>query len=237
LDLDLDAKDDQLSHYRRLCEAVGFARGHGVRLAPAALEALEKLESELRDRLNQPARQNDDREQAPAPAVSPIPPPALAPASRASGPLTATVFCDGACQGNPGPGGYGVIVRCAGTADQELSGGQRNTTNNQMELTGALVGLQAASACSATDITIITDSEYLVKGMTQWLPAWVRRGWKTASGTPVKNRELWERLHAACQGRNVRWQWTRGHAGHPENERCDRLAVEAAQVAARRGSG
>jgi ribonuclease HI len=153
-----------------------------------------------------------------------------------SGP--AKVFADGACQGNPGPGGYGVIVRVAGKNDIEMSGGAPNTTNNQMELTGALVGLRQAFQEGASNIAVYSDSEYLVKGMTSWLAGWERKGWKTSTGQPVKNRELWESLSQLARGRSVTWNWVRGHAGHSENERCDELAVAAArQASSQRGNG
>ena len=145
----------------------------------------------------------------------------------------ATVFCDGACLRNPGPGGYGVVVRVAGHPESTLSAGKPNTTNNEMELTAAVEGLKAAISLGAMEITVVTDSEYLVKGMTGWLRGWLRNGWKTTKGSPVKNRVLWEELHRLCQGRSVTWTWTRGHSGHPENERCDALAVAAATAASR----
>ncbi|HEX5414862.1 MAG TPA: ribonuclease HI [Chloroflexota bacterium] len=146
------------------------------------------------------------------------------------------VFTDGSAEGNPGPGGYCALVRVPGQPDRELSGGARHTTNNQMELTAAIVGLQAAVAEGAGAITVITDSEYLVKGMKSWLAGWVKKGWTTSTGQPVKNRELWEQLAQLVRGRNVEWQWVRGHAGHPENERCDALATAAAARARREAS-
>jgi ribonuclease HI len=146
-----------------------------------------------------------------------------------SGPVV--VYADGACQGNPGPGGYGVIVRASGRPDVEMSGGAPNTTNNQMELTGAIVGLRQAIQDGASEITIYSDSEYLVKGMNSWLAGWERKNWKTSTGQPVKNRELWETLSQLARGRKVTWNWVRGHAGHAENERCDELAVAAARQA------
>lgn len=272
-----ESNDALLMRFRRLCEAVGLARGHGVRLAPEAAEELTRIEDELRARLNdvssagsafdrlsvpggsrpgdspdessadEPTRRRDpdtggdagepDTRSAVAPTngsptgLSPGALPANGARSGGPGqPVAATIFCDGACQGNPGPGGYGVIVRCAGLPDRELSGGKPVTTNNQMELAGAIAGLEAALECNATDITVITDSEYLVKGMTEWATGWQRKGWRTTAGTPVKNRDLWERLLALTTGRTMRWQWTKGHAGHPENERCDHLAVTAAQL-------
>lgn len=134
------------------------------------------------------------------------------------------IFCDGACSGNPGPGGYGTILRCRGT-EKELSGGAGETTNNRMELTAALEGLkQLNRPCR---VTVTTDSQYLVKGMTEWLPGWQRNGWKNSKKEPVLNRDIWEALVAAAQPHQVSWQWVRGHDGHAENERCDTLAREA----------
>ncbi len=134
------------------------------------------------------------------------------------------IFCDGACSGNPGPGGYGTILRCRGK-EKELSGAATETTNNRMELTAALEGLrQLTRSCR---VTITTDSQYLVKGMTEWLSGWQRNGWKNSKKEPVLNRDLWEALLEAVKPHQVDWQWVRGHAGHAENERCDTLAREA----------
>jgi len=134
------------------------------------------------------------------------------------------LFCDGACSGNPGPGGYGAILRCRGV-EKELSGAEPDTTNNRMELTAALQGLlQLKRPCR---VTVVTDSQYLVKGMTEWMDGWLRSGWKNSKKEPVLNRDLWERLLEAAKQHQVRWQWVRGHAGHSENERCDLLAREA----------
>jgi len=134
------------------------------------------------------------------------------------------IFCDGACSGNPGPGGYGTILRCRGT-EKELSGGAAETTNNRMELTAALEGLKQLNR--PCQVTVTTDSQYLVKGMTEWLAGWQRNGWKNSKKEPVMNRDLWEALIAAVQSHQVSWQWVRGHDGHAENERCDVLAREA----------
>ena len=134
------------------------------------------------------------------------------------------LFCDGACSGNPGPGGYGTILRCRGL-EKELSGGAAETTNNRMELTGALAGLQQLSR--PCRVTVTTDSQYLVKGMTEWLPGWQRNGWKNSKKEPVLNRDLWEQLAELALQHQIRWQWVRGHDGHAENERCDLLAREA----------
>jgi ribonuclease HI len=137
---------------------------------------------------------------------------------------TAIIFCDGACSGNPGPGGWGTIVEQNGVR-RELSGGQRRTTNNQMELQALIEGLKAVAP--GTSVKVVTDSEYLTKGITLWLRGWMRNGWKTAAKQPVKNRELWQELHALLQARPHKVEWVRGHAGHPENERCDELARAA----------
>jgi ribonuclease HI len=145
----------------------------------------------------------------------------------------ATIFTDGAAEGNPGPGGYCAIVRIPGRPDRELSGSSIHTTNNKMELSAAIAGLKAVAETGATEIRVIADSEYLVKGMTNWLAGWVAKGWKTAYGQPVKNRELWEQLAELTRGKSVQWEWVRGHAGHPENERCDEVASAAARQAAR----
>ena len=134
------------------------------------------------------------------------------------------IFSDGACSGNPGPGGYGTILRY-GDTEKELSGYDPETTNNRMELLGAIAGLEALTRSCTVRVT--TDSEYVKKGMTEWLEGWIRRGWKTAGKKPVANRDLWERLHALNQKHDVEWVWVRGHAGHPENERCDELARNA----------
>lgn len=148
----------------------------------------------------------------------------------------AIVFTDGAAEGNPGPGGYCAIVRIPGRPDRELSGAEPHTTNNKMELTAAIVGLKAAIEAGAADVEVLSDSEYVIKGMTQWLAGWRRKGWKTAGGQDVKNRDRWEQLAELVQGRHVRWTWIRGHAGHPENERCDTVASAAARRIARSGN-
>ncbi|MCL5958617.1 MAG: ribonuclease HI [Chloroflexi bacterium] len=147
----------------------------------------------------------------------------------------ADVYCDGACLGNPGPGGYAALVRFAGRPDHQLSGGKPRTTNNEMELSGAIAGLRAAISLGASTIKVQSDSEYLIKGITKWVAGWQRNGWKTSTGGAVKNRALWEELSQLCAGRSVTWSWIRGHSGHTENERCDDLAVSAAkQYAPRR---
>lgn len=134
------------------------------------------------------------------------------------------IFCDGACSGNPGVGGYGAILRY-GSAEKELSGADGDTTNNRMELTAAIKALEALSRPCA--VTITTDSQYLVKGMTEWLSGWVRRGWVNSRKEPVLNRDLWERLMELTGKHQVRWVWVRGHNGYLENERCDALARRA----------
>ncbi|MDQ3813276.1 MAG: ribonuclease HI [Armatimonadota bacterium] len=131
------------------------------------------------------------------------------------------MYCDGACAGNPGPGGWACIIEQNGTR-RELSGGSARTTNNQMELQALIEGLKAV--LPGTRVHIVTDSEYVAKGIKSWLNGWIRNGWKTASKQPVKNRELWQQLHNLLQERPHRVEWVRGHAGHPENERCDQLA-------------
>jgi ribonuclease HI len=136
-----------------------------------------------------------------------------------------TIFCDGACEGNPGPGGYGVIVRDE-HGDREFSDGEAATTNNRMELMGALVGLRQVAA--PRRIRIVSDSQYLVRGMTEWIHGWVKRNWRKPDRKPVLNRDLWEAILAEAQRHEVQWSWIRGHAGHAENERCDELAREAA---------
>ena len=131
------------------------------------------------------------------------------------------IFTDGACSGNPGPGGWGAILR-TGEHEKELSGGDRATTNNRMELTAVIRGLEALKRSSA--VTIHTDSRYVMDGLTQWLPKWKKNGWKTADKKPVKNEDLWRELDALCAKHELQWQWVRGHSGHPENERADALA-------------
>jgi ribonuclease HI len=131
------------------------------------------------------------------------------------------IYTDGACRGNPGPGGWGALLRYKGK-EMELYGGEPDTTNNRMELMAAIRGLEALKRPSK--VTITTDSLYVLKGISEWLPNWVRKGWKTAANTPVKNADLWQLLAAAQREHQVDWQWIKGHTGHPENERADRLA-------------
>lgn len=134
------------------------------------------------------------------------------------------IFTDGACSGNPGPGGWGAILRY-GDREKELSGAERMTTNNRMELMAAIAALEALKRPVAVVLT--TDSQYVRQGITQWLAGWKKRGWRTASKQPVKNQDLWERLDKAAAQHRVEWQWVRGHQGHPENERADALARAA----------
>ncbi|MCC5866316.1 MAG: ribonuclease HI [Wenzhouxiangella sp.] len=137
------------------------------------------------------------------------------------------VWTDGACLGNPGPGGWGVLMRWNGH-ERELSGGEADTTNNRMELMAAIQALEALKRPMSVELT--TDSQYVRKGMLEWMANWKRNGWKTASKKPVKNAELWRRLDAACGRHQVRWHWVKGHSGHPENERADELASMAAKA-------
>ena len=132
-----------------------------------------------------------------------------------------TVFTDGACSGNPGPGGWGAIL-ISGPHRKELSGGEANTTNNRMELLGAISALEALKQSS--DVIVTTDSVYVKDGITKWIHGWKRRAWQTADKKPVKNVELWQRLDAAQKNHKVDWRWIKGHAGHTENERADELA-------------
>jgi len=131
------------------------------------------------------------------------------------------IFTDGACRGNPGPGGWGVVLRYKGT-EKTLHGGESHTTNNRMELMAAIAGLEALKRPSKVELT--TDSQYVKKGITEWLASWKRRGWKTADRKPVKNVDLWQRLDEVVAKHQVEWHWVRGHTGHPENERADALA-------------
>ena len=142
------------------------------------------------------------------------------------------IFTDGACSGNPGPGGFGVILRF-GAAEKELSGGEPVTTNNRMELLAAITGLRALK--EPCDVTLYSDSQYLVNGMTKgWAVKWKANGWKRSNKEPAINPELWDELLTLCAHHQVHFEWVRGHAGHPENERCDQLAVAAAAKAAQK---
>ena len=152
---------------------------------------------------------------------TPVPP--VLPAATAPEPPI-HIFSDGACSGNPGPGGWAALIRY-GRQEKEISGGEAHTTNNRMELTAATRALQALTR--SCKVVIHTDSQYVVKGITEWLPGWKRRGWKNSQNKPVENRDLWEELDAATKGHKIDWQWVKGHAGHAENERVDKLAVAA----------
>ncbi len=134
------------------------------------------------------------------------------------------LYCDGACSGNPGVGGYGAILRYGGR-EKELSGAAGETTNNRMEMTAAIAALE--SLTRPCRVVITTDSQYLVKGMTEWIQGWVRKGWVNSKKEPVLNRDLWERLLELSRVHTLEWRWVRGHNGHPENERCDELARNA----------
>ncbi len=135
-----------------------------------------------------------------------------------------TIYTDGSCEGNPGPGGFAAIIEEEGET-RDVTGGEPRTTNNRMELKAVIAGLAALEETS--QVRIVTDSQYVAKGMTSWIHGWRRKGWKTASGSPVKNRELWEELDALAKRHRVQWEWVRGHDGHPGNERADTLAKEA----------
>ncbi len=134
------------------------------------------------------------------------------------------LFTDGACRGNPGPGGWGVLIR-DGAQETELLGSERHTTNNRMELVAAIRALDAVSP--ECPVAVYTDSQYVRNGVTQWMPKWRVNGWKTAAKKPVKNQDLWKLLDSATERRRVSWHWVRGHSGHPENERADALANRA----------
>ncbi|WP_455384202.1 ribonuclease HI [Acidihalobacter prosperus] len=134
------------------------------------------------------------------------------------------IFTDGACRGNPGPGGWGALLSYGGTT-RELSGAEAQTTNNRMELLAAISALEALKR--PCKVVLTTDSVYVRDGITRWLAGWKRKGWRTASGSPVKNQDLWQRLDAAAARHEVRWEWVKGHAGHPGNEAADSLANQA----------
>lgn len=145
------------------------------------------------------------------------------------------LFADGACSGNPGPGGYGTILRY-GETTREISGCERRTTNNRMELRGIIEGLKALKR--PCRVRVVTDSNYVVKGMTQWIKGWVARNWVNSEKKPVLNRDLWEELLALSKKHRIEWQWVRGHKGHKENERCDELAraaIKACKAAKTKG--
>jgi ribonuclease HI len=138
------------------------------------------------------------------------------------------IFTDGACSGNPGPGGYGAIL-VSGGHRKEIKGGEKDTTNNRMELMAAIAALEALSRPCAVELH--TDSQYLRLGITQWLAGWKKNGWRTAARQPVKNEDLWRRLEEAAQRHRIDWRWVKGHAGHDQNERADELAREGLREA------
>ncbi len=131
------------------------------------------------------------------------------------------IYTDGACRGNPGPGGWGVLMQF-GDTEKELWGGEQETTNNRMEMMAAIKGLKALK--KPCHIIMHTDSQYLLRGITEWMPGWKKRGWTTASKKPVKNDDLWKNLDRLVQDHDIEWKWVRGHSGHPGNERADQLA-------------
>jgi ribonuclease HI len=135
------------------------------------------------------------------------------------------IATDGACKGNPGKGGWGVVLRM-GSTEKELSGGEAHTTNNRMEMMAAIQGLKALTR--PCRVTLSTDSRYVMDGLTKWIHGWMKNGWKTADRKPVKNADLWQELLAAAKPHQVKWVWVKGHAGHPDNERADKLASDAA---------
>lgn len=137
-----------------------------------------------------------------------------------------TIFTDGACIGNPGPGGYAAILRCNGH-EKVINGGDPKTTNQRMELMAAIIALSALKEPCAVEV--VSDSQYVTKGMSEWIGRWQVRGWRNGQGRPIENRDLWEKLLNIAGKHQVKWTWVRGHNGHRDNERCDKLANEAAQ--------
>jgi len=137
------------------------------------------------------------------------------------------IFTDGACKGNPGPGGWGALMRC-GPHEKSLCGGERDTTNNRMELMAAIKGLE--SLTEPCEVKLTTDSQYVRKGITEWLKNWKKNGWKTAAKKPVKNADLWQALDAATATHKVAWHWVKGHSGHRENEIADQLANQGIET-------
>lgn len=146
--------------------------------------------------------------------------------------MSVEIFTDGACKGNPGPGGWGALLRF-GEEERELFGGEPNTTNNRMELTAVIEAL--ATLKRRCEVTVHTDSQYVQKGITEWIHNWKVRGWKTAGKDPVKNADLWRRLDALASKHRIHWKWVRGHSGHPENERADVLANRGVEIALKAG--
>ncbi len=143
------------------------------------------------------------------------------------------IATDGACKGNPGPGGWGALIRM-GSHEKELSGGEAHTTNNRMELLAAIRGLEALTR--PCHVTLVTDSAYVKNGITQWIHGWKRNGWRTADKKPVKNADLWQELIEASARHRIEWTWVKGHAGDPDNERADRLASDAALIVQNSGA-
>jgi ribonuclease HI len=141
---------------------------------------------------------------------------------------TVHIYSDGACKGNPGKGGWGALL-VAGEHRKEICGGEADTTNNRMEMTAVIRALESLKRPS--DVAVHTDSQYVQKGISEWLPGWKRRNWRTAEGKPVKNQDLWQQLDTLAQRHRIEWHWVRGHAGHPENERADALANQGVQQA------
>ena len=140
------------------------------------------------------------------------------------------IATDGACKGNPGPGGWGALIR-SGSSERELAGGEKLTTNNRMELTAAIEGLNALKR--PCHVVLSTDSRYVMDGLTKWIKGWQKNGWKTAAKQPFKNADLWQALLDAAKPHRIEWLWVKGHAGHPDNERADKLASDAAVAAGR----
>lgn len=138
--------------------------------------------------------------------------------------MTINIFTDGACRGNPGPGGWGAVLQC-GEHEKFISGREDDTTNNRMELTAAIKALQQLKKHSV--VTLTTDSEYVRKGITEWIINWKKRNWRTSSKKPVKNADLWKILDELNQAHSIKWCWVKGHSGHPQNEKADELATEA----------
>jgi len=155
------------------------------------------------------------------PATAPAGESSVAAAGAAGEAAVVEIWADGACKGNPGPGGWGALLRTAGR-EKEIFGGEPSTTNNRMELTAVIEALQQLK--HRCRVVVHTDSQYVQLGMTEWLPGWIRRGWRTASKAPVKNEDLWRRLNELSAGHEIEWRWVRGHAGDPGNERADALA-------------
>ncbi len=214
-----------LRRYRSLCEATGLARAHRLTLAESVANELSLVEARLIELLATPGSLGRTNQPDGSTGIISDSDDELAD--------VATVYTDGSAEGNPGPGGYCAIIRIPGRPDRELSGGTNYTTNNKMELMAAIVGLRAAIDAGAKTVSVVSDSEYLTKGMTRWLSGWLAKGWKTSTGQPVKNQDLWEQLATLAKAATIQWQWIRGHAGHPENERCDAVATAAARQAAR----